>query len=618
MSAFSVYDIAVEALIPPEKLAIEDWLRQNVILDDRTAFPGPLDVRNSPWLRRPFQDITDHAVREIILTCSVQSGKTIFLEGGMLYWIAQVGGDLGLYTQTDDGATRFLQKRFKHKILGCDAVAKMLANGARSIQKQTVDFAHMTQFVLGAENPDNVQSYSLKSVWADEAAYWKPTRISESRKRTTAFDRNGSKRVYIGTPLDIMGAVGEAEYYSAFQAGSRSIWHVRCPDCDHQHQMQMIHLRWDSQAALMEDGRYNPAIVRATTRYVCPNCETQFIDDPITRQKIAESGEYIDQNPTPDPKVRSYSYNALTVPWIEWGDIAVEFTNATVAKKLGDLGPLREFITKKLAEFWDPRKYESEAVSIKGGFSMLEPWDKEHARFLTVDVQKDYFRVVVRLWAQDGSSRLYWAGRLDTWGQIRDFQLQHNIKDGHVLVDYGYDSVTVTRECAKFGWWPVKGDGATSYSWHRRRGPEQRVESIRRPYIQQKFDTGQGLHTDAKRALIKEMGGRTLLVNTLLWSSDYMKRILIRLRSGLGAEWLVANDAPKFYLDEITNEILATDRNKKTGHEKQILKRIGPNHSFDAEAMQVLAAYISKILGVTEAPETTLETPGNAAPSESG
>lgn len=131
--SFSVYDIAAEALLPPEKLSVEDWLRANVVLDETTAFPGPLDVRNSPWLIAPFQDLANHSVREIVLTCAVQSGKTTFLEGGMLYWIAQVGGDLGLYLQTDDGATRFLHKRFKRKILNCDAVAKLLTAGQRSV-----------------------------------------------------------------------------------------------------------------------------------------------------------------------------------------------------------------------------------------------------------------------------------------------------------------------------------------------------------------------------------------------------------------------------------------------------------------------------------------------------
>lgn len=599
--SFSVYDIAAEALLPPEKLSVEDWLRQNVILDETTAFPGPLDVRNSPWLIAPFQDLANHSVREIVLTCAVQSGKTTFLEGGMLYWIAQVGGDLGLYLQTDDGATRFLHKRFKRKILNCDAVAKLLTAGQRSVQRQTVDYVHMTQYVLGAENIHNVQSYSLKSIWADEAAYWKKDRISESRKRTTAFDRIGSKRVYIGTPLDV-----ETEYHEAFLIGTRGIWNIRCPECGHLHAPKFNYLKWDSQAALMEDGRYNPAIIRATTRYVCPNCAVELPDEPLLRRKIADSGVYVNENPAPDPKVRSYHWNCIPVPWIEWGDMAVEFTNANTAKKLGDLGPLREFITKKLAEFWDPRLYEQEAISIKGGFAMLEPWDKEEARFLTVDVQRDYFRIVVRLWAKDGSSRLYWAGRLDTWGQIRDFQLEHKIKDGHVLVDYGYNSQEVTRECAKFGWWPVKGDGASSYSWHRRRSVSAPVETIRRPYIKQKFDTGQGLHSDAKRELMRQTGGKSLVVNTILWSSEYMKRILIRLRSGRGAPWLVANDAPKFYLDEITNEIISIDTNKKTGHQREILKRIGPNHAFDAEAMSVLAAYISKMLGQTEGDDNEL------------
>jgi hypothetical protein len=590
-----LYDVAREALVPPERLAVDEWLRQNVVLEDRTAFPGPLDVRNSPWLLRPFQDLTDHSIREIILTCSVQSGKTIFLEGGMLYWIAQIGGDLALYLQTDESATRFLHKRFKLKILKCDAVCRLLSNGKRSIQKHTIDFAHMTQYVLGAENEDNVQSLSVKSVWGDESAYWKKGRIGESRKRTTAFDRNGSKRTYIGTPKD-----AEGEYFDSYNAGTLSQWQIKCPACNHQHQMRWANIKWDAQKALLDNGWHNPAIIRATTRYVCPECTTEFHDEPITRQKMAESGVYVDLNPAPDPRVRSYHWNSLTVPWIEWGDLAVEFAMATSAKKLGDLGPLREFITKKLAEFWDPRLYETESVKISGGFCMLEPWEDEHVRFLTVDKQKDYYRLVVRLWAKNGASRLFYAGQCDTWGQIREFQELHNIKNGHVMVDCGYNQNEVARECAKFGWWPVHGDGAASYSWHRRQRGSDKVVAIRRPYIQRTIDTGQGLHRDERIKLLKELGGRSREVKSLLWSSDYMKFILFQLRGGRGAEWLVASDAPAFYMSEIQNEILGKHENKQTGKIRHFPKKIGPNHSFDCEAMQILAAYISKLLGQRE------------------
>jgi hypothetical protein len=62
----------------------------------------------------------------------------------------------------------------------------------------------------------------------------------------------------------------------------------------------------------------------------------------------------------------------------------------------------------------------------------------------------------------------------------------------------------------------------------------------------------------------------------------------------------VAADAPKFYMTEIANEILTTEKDKKTGRIKQFFKRLGPNHSFDCCAMQVLAACIEKIIGEAE------------------
>jgi len=45
---------------------------------------------------------------------------------------------------------------------------------------------------------------------------------------------------------------------------------------------------------------------------------------------------------------------------------------------------------------------------------------------------------------------------------------------------------------------------------------------------------------------------------------------------------------------------LVTEKDKRTGKNKTFFKKLGENHSFDAEAMQVLAACIEKIIGQAE------------------
>lgn len=590
-----VFDSIREALRPTPRLSVEDWLKTHVRFEVGPIL-GPFDTGNSPWIREPLEQLKNHEVREIVCACSVQSSKTAFAEGAILYLIAEEGGDMCLYLATDEHADEFLDTRFKRRVMDCQPVRNLLIRGDRSIQKRTISFAHMTQFVLGATNIHNLQSKAARYVIGDEAAYWPNGHIGESRKRTTAFDGRNSKRIYTGTPLNNSG-----EYYEAFQRGTRSEWHVACPECSQQFAPRLAHLKWAGDEARLEDGKYDLVKIRDSVRMECPECKAQLKDEPLVRRKLASSGQYIAQNAHPDPSVKSFHWNSLTVPWVKWHDVVAEFLEAEHARKLGDYTPLAEFVRKRLGEFWDMREFQSEEINLSGGFPMLEPWDQEFRRYLTVDVQKDYFRVICRLWAESGASRLFFAGEFQTWEQIRDFQENHGINSRRVFIDCGYNTNVVLRQCAKYGWIALKGDGAKGYTWYKTDQRTGKKEAIIRPYSPfRPMDTGEGLHTDQKRALRREAGRKGVTADMMLWSSDYIKLILHQLRAGKGASWEIAANAPKFYFTEIANELLVNEKDKKTGRTKRYFQKLGPNHSWDAEAMQVVAACIEKLIGAPE------------------
>jgi hypothetical protein len=461
----------------------------------------------------------------------------------------------------------------------------------------------MTQYVMGASNIHNLQSKAAKYVIGDEAAYWPHGHIDESRKRTTSFDARNSKRIYVSTPMNNSG-----EFYESFIAGSCSEWNVRCPECDEHWPMVLSQLRWDGEGAKLADGKYDLARIRNTVRYECPACHAMLRDDPRVRKSLANSGFYLNQNSAPDPRVKSYHWNALTVPWVSWDTIASEFLKAEYSRKLGDYSPLAEFVRKRLGEFWDMREFQSEEVNLSGSFAMEEEWDQEFRRYMTVDVQRDYFRVVVRLWAQNGDSRLFYAGELYTWQQLVDLQKRFNINASRVFIDCGFERYQgeVYRQCADNEWFAVKGDKAQFFTWTIIDKRSGKAQQVRRPYSQiQYIDSGVGLVRLAGRGARKAD-----LAKRIVMCSDPMKQILHRLRAGQGASWQVANNAPKDYYTEIQNEVFVIEKDKKTGKNKNYFKKLGPNHSFDCEGMQVMAAYIEKLLGTAD----IFETPSPRAP----
>ena len=142
----------------------------------------------------------------------------------------------------------------------------------------------------------------------------------------------------------------------------------------------------------------------------------------------------------------------------------------------------------------------------------------------------------------------------------------------------------------------MKGDKAQFFTWTLLDKRTGRSRSVKRPYSQiQHVDSGVGL------ARSKVRNARQAdLCDRIVWSSDYIKLVLHRLRAGQGASWQIAHNAPKWYFKEIQNEVFVTERDKRTGKNKTFFKKLGENHSFDAEAMQVLAACIEKIIGQAE------------------
>ena len=581
-----------DLLRPSPRLELPAWLKRNVRFQ-RGPIVGPLDLVNSPWIKEPLEQLKNPAIREIIAACAVQSAKTVLLEAAAMYSVAEAGDDMAIYCQTDEHSQVFLDKRFQHRLMACEPVANLLTNGARSIQKASVDFVHMTLYVRGATNIHGLQSISVRYVFGDEVAYWPHGHMDESRKRTTSYDSRNSKRIYISTPLDSSG-----EFYGAYMSGTQSEWTCKCPDCSAEWQMRLANLKWDAERAKLPDGTYDYAILTPTVRYVCEECKSELPDTLKVRKALSQSGFYIRQNPNPDPSIVSYHWNALAVPWVAWASIATEFLKAEYAKKQGDLAPLSELIRKRLGEFWDLREFSLEETNLASGFKMLDSWDDEHRRYMTVDVQRDYYRVVTRLWALDGRSRLFLAAECLTWQEIEELQAAHSVTARRVFVDCGWERAQgdVYRQCAKNGWIAVKGDKTPFFTWFFIDPRSKKKVSVKRPYSKMEpIDSGVGLSRRGGRA-----ERRADRANRIVFSSDHIGQILHRLKAGQGAKWEIASDAPKFYFTEIANEVFVVEKDKRTGKRKPFFKELGGCHALDCEKMQVLAAYIEKILGREE------------------
>ncbi len=570
---------------PTRKLRICEWLHEHVDVQNG-PIPGKFSVENSPWIRAPLEAVHDPKVREIICTCSVQSAKTEALVGFIVYFCAEIGGgDMMVFSQTDRHTKEFLDTRLSPRIRDTKRLFAMLPRKEKSITSDLITFAHMTVFVRGAHSKKNLQSIPARALACDEAAYWPHGHMDEARKRTTAFDGRNSKRFFVGTPLKT-----ETEYHKAFMAGSRHVWCIPCPSCKELNEPKIENFEWNG--VKNEDGDYVWNEVIPSIRYKCPHCEVEHADTPANRKFMADHGAYVQQNPNPDPETLSFHWNSFAVPWVKWGLTIKEYL---VAKKLaneGDLTPLEEWTNKRMGDFWDDKAIGDEiAPDLQGGFAMEEPWEDEFQRYLSIDVQKDYFRAVCRAFAADGRSRMVWAGTITSWPELEELPKKLGIKGRRVFIDSNYERETgeVYRRANENGWICCIGSKLKSFRWQIKQ-PDGSYETVERYYSRlESVDAGAGM---------KRRGDRTKdMAKRIHYSSDSVKFFLHRLRAGRGVKWEVPADAPKFYLDEIQGEVIRIKSSKETGGKKRYLYELRECHSWDCEAMNLVQAMIEGLIG---------------------
>src|SRR5690606_16680848 len=119
----------------------------------------------------------------------------------------------------------------------------------------------------------------------------------------------------------------------------------------------------------------------------------------------------------PNPERHIHGFRTPAIPFRPWDDIAIEKIVADRALKRGDLTLTEELHRKRFAAVWNPeirlREKKSRPIS---RYKLAQEWDGEAkdpqgrpVRSCAVDVQLDYFVLVIRMWGKNGTSRLRWC-----------------------------------------------------------------------------------------------------------------------------------------------------------------------------------------------------------------
>ncbi len=392
-----------EFMRPPAATTVSEWADACRMLSGKASSePGPWRTHRTPYLQQIMDDLSARsAVQEVVVMFAAQLGKS---ESGMNwlgYIIDNEPGPVMVVQPTTDMAKRFSRQRIAPMLEETPALRKKVReNRSRDDANTTLmkDFAGGVLVVSGANSAAGLRSMPVRYLFLDEIDAYPldvdgegdPVMLAE--KRTSTFARRKVLKVSTPTTRDF------SRIEAAYQQTNACQYWVPCPHCD---QLQPLvwgtnhghGLRWDK----LDDGSPNPASVH----YVCRHCGAAIFEHH--KPAMLAAGQWRSTKAAARTgRQTGYQLSALYAPlgWISWADLIVQWHEAMVASRKGDVSKLKTFTNTVLAETWEEqgdkvqhhelaRRAENYALGmLPAGGLMLT---------MGVDVQPD--RLEVRSWA---------------------------------------------------------------------------------------------------------------------------------------------------------------------------------------------------------------------------
>lgn len=482
---------AVIKAIPGEQPDVITWAERHVLFPS-SARSNHFRIEVTPWLREPLQRATDMRTRIVTMMKPVQSGGSVLGEILLMFWFIYSRG-MSQYNWSNDKRAKDRWNSRVHGIFqACDVVQSRLEK--IDYKDCEIDFGNVFFRMQGAFTPDNLDSDSIALQVNEEVHSWEPGHLKKARARSTA--------VWNFKSVDISNAgVSGDQLDQAFCAGTGQHWTVRCPGCGKFHRMrtrwedgkpELGGLRYDADdCRLPGQFRYDYNKLRPTIRFQMPCGFTVHNEDIRLRRQISLGGKY--EEPQHAGSIithRSFTYEAVSVDYIDWLTLIQEKHDALRARSLGDPEPWKRYKQERECIPYHPDdvpivnsiKLSEVKKTPEGlpdpklrGFS-LDRQAGERAKgemphwWLVVRDFKIFFGVL--------KSRLVYEGMLETDEQVIQKLDELGCERHHGCADSGDDTDHVYNFCYRYGINAIKGG---KEQWYTHEGGARRAYSPERP-----------------------------------------------------------------------------------------------------------------------------------------
>ena len=561
---------------------IYEWAADNVTVGSWSPFPGKMSFDHTPWLIEPLRALRRATCHRVTVIAAAAGGKSTAAETFMAWCIRNDPGFFCWFSHTENTAKEFAETRLWPFLESVPEVKAIMPSGIDRFKKRQdgIIFPHMALLVLPA-NETSAQSKHIRYAVFDEPWLYKPGILAQLHKRTTKFAHN-RKIIEVST-----GSLAGDETDQAWHGGTMREWQFKCPACGVLYVPKFSPERLDKRGgvkwspdAKIGGGAYDFGKVRASVVYECPHCPANFRPTEENQFKLNRHGCYTSAE---ESAHESFHWPAWASDFRLLGDFAVEFLQAKAALKRGTAELLQEFTQKREAAAWDASRVDAEPIqTVESTYDMGDHWPESEMRVATVDVQKHHLWLCVRDWAQGPLSRLVWAGKVLTWDELRQRQLEFGVEDRFVFVDSSHFTELVYGQCCRFDWNAIKGEKAPSGFIEERDGTKFRVP----------------VTTSNTRGICAQLPPDAKMTSCELFrvSEELTAESLHLFRTGRAHGWTVPRNAPADYQEQMSARVRRTRQHSKTGQTIWEWVTVGKcgEHLWDCERYQIAAAFLAE------------------------
>lgn len=578
----------------PSSLTVTQWADKNRVLDPLcSAEPGRWHTDRTPYLRGIMDSFTNPLVEKITIMSSTQVGKTESWLNMLGYAIDQDPAPALVVMPREPDAKYISKGRVLPMIRISPCLSRHQTKDSDDLTRMEMKLDRMFVYFAGANSPAALAGKPVRYIFRDEVdKYPKFTGeeadpIKLSNERTHTFWNR--KTIDCSTPTTKNGYVAR-EYERSDQRG----YYVPCPHCQGYQVLEFEH-----GVKIPEDER-NPEKIRQEKLawYECAYCRGKIVD--LMKQEMLKKGVWLPAAIKPDRKGQlpdklsiplashvGFHLNALYSPWLTFSDVMAEFLESHEKVEL-----LMNFVNSWLAQVWQEKVIETKPQKLKTlclEYTRDTVPDGGIVLVAGVDVQKDYFVIVIRAWGPYPESWLVHEEKVTTWEEVEKIlfetrypSLVTNVDPFDVRLscfDTGYRTSEVYNFCRKH-----KGLA---------RAIKGKDTLIGVPYNMNTIDK----FPDGKRI----PGGLQLWLLNTTYFKDQISR-LVHTDDAV-SKWHLYKEPTPEYLRWFCGEHKVTKRDKKTGRTYEVWEKASSHaqaHSWDAEVYALAAAEMLRVFNLKE------------------